>query len=830
MVAKFRFERCDAREGQGPRVADIERRMRMLHRPMDGDNTVVVIEHKLDVIAEADWIIGAGPESGDAKGRIVAQDSPESLVKHRAGCILRKCSSIFLSRTEPDRRFKTTRLDLGQHWMERPRAHRLRHREPAPTWTCWSSAWILRSTLTALPESEFLSGVGSRPTTSTRRLLLLPEGSDMKAKSTDLQPRAIGSLALARRAAVRVAVSYVALVGAWILLQNGIPMSLFIAEADPLSWSQLFVGWFFIISTGWLLFLLMNRGLTLIAEGQEALRLRDRAIESSTNAMIIVEYRRPNLPIISVNPAFERITGYSSAEALGRNPSFLEAAGVDQPELDAVRLAVKEQRSCHVVLRSFRKDGTLYWNDLQLAPVRDDHGLVTHYVAVLNDITETRKYQEELARRANYDTLTGLPNRNLLADRAERAIVRAKRYGHGMVMTFIDLDNFRVINDSLGHAVGDNILRLVGERLACCLREVDTVAHVGGDEFVLVFGEQDSERAIYAELQRIMNVFVLPFELGEREFFVTASVGIATYPMDADKVETLLQHAEIAMYRAKDAGRNTFQFFKAEMTASVHERLALESWMRRAVQRGELVLHYQPQVDLRTNRMFGAEVLVRWQHPKLGLISPEKFIPLAEQTGLIVSIGEWVLRTACAQNRAWQDAGLPPISVAVNISARQFRERNLVAVVAHIVKESGLDPRYVELEVTESVIMQNVDEVVKVLQRLKSLGLTLSIDDFGTGYSSLSYLKRFPVDRLKIDRSFVRDVASDPDGAAITRAVINLGHDLNLRVIAEGVETKEQLDFLNAHQCDERQGYLFSRPLPAQEFEALLRQGETPTE
>ena len=318
-------------------------------------------------------------------------------------------------------------------------------------------------------------------------------------------------------------------------------------------------------------------------------------------------------------------------------------------------------------------------------------------------------------------------------------------------------------------------------------------------------------------------MFATPFAVGEREFFVGASGGIASYPADGDKVETLLQEAEIAMYRAKDLGRNTFQFFKEEMTASVHERLALESWLRRAVERNELALHYQPQLDLRTNQVFGAEALVRWQHPKMGLVLPGKFIPLAEQTGLIVSIGAWVLRTACAQNKAWQDAGLPPISVAVNISARQFREEGLVSSVAEILKESGLDPRYVELEVTEGVIMHNVDEVIAVLQQLKALGVKLSIDDFGTGYSSLSYLKRFPIDRLKIDQSFTSDVTTDLDGAAIARAVINLGHELNLRVIAEGVETQEQLEFFRAHGCDEKQGFLFSKPLPAREFEELLR-------
>ena len=319
----------------------------------------------------------------------------------------------------------------------------------------------------------------------------------MNAQSGHTRPGATGGLAQAKRTVLRVTLLYVALVGAWILLQSGIPLAFFIDyKTESLTWTQLFMGWFFIIATGWLLYLLMNRGLDLIAAGQEALKLRDRAIESSTNAVIIVEYRGADLPIIYVNPAFERITGYSRAEAIGRNPYFLQGADGAQPEVEAVRLALKEHRECHVVLRSFRKDGTLYWNDMSIAPVRGEDGQLTHYVAVLNDISETRRYQEELALRANYDSLTGLPNRNLLSDRASTAIVRARRYGHGMALAFIDVDNFRVINDSLGYAVGNTILRLVGDRLRRCLREVDTVARIGGDEFVLVLGDQEDEKII----------------------------------------------------------------------------------------------------------------------------------------------------------------------------------------------------------------------------------------------------------------------------------------------------------------------------------------------
>ena len=634
------------------------------------------------------------------------------------------------------------------------------------------------------------------------------------------------ALVKAKATALRISILYIGLVAIWILLQSGIPMAVFIDyPIERFTWTQALVGWFFVGSLGWLLYLLMDRNLRAMSAAAEALRLRDRAIEASINPIYITDSRMPDYPIVYVNPAFERVTGYASADAIGRNPRFLQGSDVDQPELAALRVALKEQRGCRVTLRNYRKNGNMYWNELTIAPVHDELGQVTHYVGIQNDITETRKYQEELARQANYDLLTGLPNRNLLNDRAATAMVRAARYEHGMALAFIDLDNFRIVNDSLGHQVGDNMLRLVAERLRSSLREVDTVARFSGDEFVLVLGEQDNERLISSQMQRIVEVFSRPFSLGERDLFVTASIGVAFYPQDGTKVETLLVNAETAMYRAKDLGRNTFQFYTAEMNALVNERLTMESWLRRARERGELLLHYQPKVDLRSNRVTGAEALIRWRHPKLGMVSPAKFIPLAEQTGLIVPIGEWVLRTACAQNRAWQEAGLAPITIAVNISARQFREKGLVNSVAEVLKETGLEPQFLELEVTEGVIMHDAQEVVAVLQKLKSMGVMLSIDDFGTGYSSLSYLKRFPVDRLKIDQSFIKDVTTDPENAAIAQAVITLGHSLNLKVTAEGVETREQLQFLREHQCDEKQGYLFSKPLPAEEFGRLLQEG-----
>ncbi|MFH1044806.1 MAG: EAL domain-containing protein [Pseudomonadota bacterium] len=611
-------------------------------------------------------------------------------------------------------------------------------------------------------------------------------------------------------------------------MQSGIPFALVLGlKIERITWLQALSGWLFVIAAGWLLYLLVHRTLTAIASAEEDLKLRDRAIESSVSAICITDNLVPDNPIVYVNPAFERITGYSSEEVLGRNARLLQGTDIAQPELITVRAALHDQRPCHVVLRNYRKDGSMYWNELNIAPVRNDAGVVTHYIGVHSDITAAKTHQDELARQANHDSLTGLPNRNLLWDRIDRACARTQRYGGFAAVAFLDLDNFKVVNDSLGHNLGDHLLRAVVARLESSLRAMDTVARMGGDEFVLVLSDQKSEQSVSAEMQRIVESFSQPFAVDGRDVFITASVGVALYPQDANDPESLMKSAELAMYRAKESGRNTYRLYTAELQTRVTERLALEGMLRRALERGEFSLHYQPQVDLRSNRIFGCEALIRWNQADLGMVGPVKFIPLAEETGLIIPIGEWVVRTACLQNKAWQNAGLPAVTVAVNISARQFREKNLLQVVAKILAETGLDPTQLELEVTESVIMQDAQQVIASLQAFRDMGVRLSVDDFGTGYSSLSYLKRFPVDRLKIDQSFVRDLSTDADDAAIAQAVITLGHTMNLRVIAEGVETPEQLAFLRKHQCDEMQGYLFGKPMPAHEFGKLLETGRT---
>ena len=436
---------------------------------------------------------------------------------------------------------------------------------------------------------------------------------------------------------------------------------------------------------------------------------------------------------------------------------------------------------------------------------------------------ERKKAEDRIHFMANHDALTGLPNRILLKDRLSQALFHAQRYDRSVAVAFIDLDNFKIVNDSLGHNAGDELLRVVAARMATCVRSTDTVVRLGGDEFVVILFDQPTDAdIIVATVQKIRTAIGEPVRLEGHDLRVTSSVGVAIYPDDGAEVDTLLGNADAAMYRAKENGRDNFQFYTPDLNTKAHEKFLLQQELRNAVARSEFVLLYQPQVDLRTDRVFAVEALIRWNHPTLGTLSPIKFVPLAEESGLIVQIGDWVLHEACRQNKSWQDAGMPPITVCVNVSARQFREKNLVSRIVSALRESGLRPEYLELELTESLIMQDVDRAVATMEELQILGVQISIDDFGTGYSSLSALKTFPVARLKIDKSFITDVSSEENDKAVACAVISLGQKLNLRVIAEGVETDDQVAFLRANNCDEMQGYHFSKPVPAQEIENLL--------
>jgi diguanylate cyclase (GGDEF)-like protein len=442
---------------------------------------------------------------------------------------------------------------------------------------------------------------------------------------------------------------------------------------------------------------------------------------------------------------------------------------------------------------------------------------------------ERKRYQEELERQANYDGLTGLPNRHLLRDRL-RQTVAEQRNLRPVTVVFIDLDHFKFINDSMGHNAGDELLCTAAERLRASVRDSDTVARLGGDEFVLILNEQTREDVVFRAMQRILARIAQPMSINGRELHITCSAGISLYPQDGTDVETLLKNADAAMYRAKAHGRNNFQFYTAEMNRLVNERLNLEHDLRRALQKQELLLHYQPRINLVTGNVDGVEALVRWMHPERGLVMPDRFIPLAEETGLIVQIGEWVLRQACEQSREWRKAGLPRVAMAVNLSARQFREENLVKRVAKIVRETGLKPGELEMELTESMIMHDAELAIATLGELRALGIELSVDDFGTGYSSLSYLKRLPIGTLKIDKSFVADIGAseageESDAGVLARAIISLGHSLRLKVVAEGVETQAQLAFLRENRCDEAQGFHFARPLPPEECARFLSRG-----
>ena len=570
----------------------------------------------------------------------------------------------------------------------------------------------------------------------------------------------------------------------------------------------------------------LNADIAARKRTEQELQLRERAIEASANSIIITSAVAPHYQIEYVNPAFERITGYSAHEAMGMNLCFLWNDDVDQPGIEEIRATAKEEREGHAVLRNYRKDGTLFWSDLYIAPVKDDAGVVSHFIVVQYDITATKRYESELEFQTNRDALTGLANRSLLRDRLSQAVSYAYRYGHPIWVLFVDLDRFKFVNDTLGHQAGDILLTAVSSRLQAAVRDTDTVARMGGDEFVLILPERTDAGLSTHIVQRIMDAIAQPLTIEGHEFFVSCSIGVAVYPADGDTPEELIKHADIAMYRAKETGRNNFQFYTSAMNERALERLHIEGDLRNALEREEFMLHYQPQVDLRTGEIVGVEALIRWQHPELGMVPPVRFIGLAEENGLIVPIGAWVIRTACLQNKAWQLHGLGNLRISVNLSARQFAQEDLVESIASSLREAGLAPEYLEIELTESLVMADVDRAIGILRELKALGVQLSIDDFGTGYSSLSYLKRFPIDVLKIDRSFVNDITIDPDDAAIVASIVSLAHSLRLQVIAEGVETEAQLTYLREHDCDQIQGYFFSRPVTADALTVMLEEGK----
>ena len=532
-----------------------------------------------------------------------------------------------------------------------------------------------------------------------------------------------------------------------------------------------------------------------------------------------------------LNLVAEAMTGWSRQEASGR--SLAEVFNIIDGETRQVvenpaQRAIRENRvvglesNCILV----RRDGFESAIEDSSAPIHDREGHVTGAVIVFHDVSEARAMAFKMEHLAQHDFLTGLPNRMLLAERLSRAIGLANRHGKQVALLYLDMDCFKNVNDSLGHAVGDQVLQSAAERLSANVRDTDTVSRQGGDEFVILLSEIEHPQDAALIAEKLLAAFALPQLIVGHELYVSLSIGISIFPDDGVDAETLMQNADTAMYHAKSGGRKNYQFFKPAMNRNAVQRQLVERNLRRALKQGEFFLHYQPQIEFSSGEMTGAEVLIRWQNPDLGLVTPAQFVPVAEECGLIVPMGRWVLREVCKQVRSWLDAGLPAVPVAVNISAIEFRHKDFLQEVTRILKETGLEPKYLELELTESVLMQNLESSSLVLNDLKAMGVKLAIDDFGTGYSSLSYLKRFPIDTLKIDQSFVRDIAIDADDATIVSAIIGMGRSLKQRVVAEGVETKDQLSFLHKQLCVEGQGFLFGHPVLAEDFARLLVRGK----
>ncbi|NVN92918.1 MAG: EAL domain-containing protein [Desulfuromonadales bacterium] len=562
---------------------------------------------------------------------------------------------------------------------------------------------------------------------------------------------------------------------------------------------------------------------------EEALRESESTLRGFFNAnaiqMSVIELRDDDFIYCMPNKRIAELYGLSLEEMNGKSARELGCSDQLRRHLIEIFRYCLHNREPISFEYEFPCHNLTYWYQCSISPIYDSISSCHRFSFAAVDVTERKQAEQDIQQLAYFDSLTGLPNRTLLYDRLNQILEQAKREGKKVGVIFLDIDSFKWINDTLGHAGGDKLLKAVAERLKKRLRASDTFARLGGDEFVIVLSAVQHEQDVSHATQDIMDALSLPFELGGQELFITASIGIAIAPLDGEDVGNLLKNADTAMYAAKDAGKNTYKFFSQDMNQRAVERMSLESNLRRALEREEFSLSYQPQIDTRNGCIVGMEALLRWNHFEMGQVSPGKFIPVAEETGLIVPIGEWVLRTACAQAKSWIDAGYSFIRVAVNISGVQFKQGNLTVLVRQVLEETGLSPVNLELELTESVLMENAASAATMLRELKSLGVHLAIDDFGTGYSSLTYLKNFPIDRLKIDQLFIRDITTNPDDASISEAIIALAHSLKMDVIAEGVETREQMDFLRLLNCHEMQGYFFSCPVSKEKIYQLLKDG-----
>ena len=552
---------------------------------------------------------------------------------------------------------------------------------------------------------------------------------------------------------------------------------------------------------------------------EEYLRKLTHGIENSASAVMITDVEGR---IEYVNKKFCQLTGYNAEEVIGHNPRILKSDATPREVFDNLWKTILSGEEWRGELMNRRRNGEVYWSIASISPLHNEHGEITHFIANVEDINDRKNAEATIERLAYYDPLTDLPNRRMLQDRLELALRRSRRQASGAALLYLDLDSFKHINDSLGHPAGDKLLREMASRFTKTLRDDDVVCRLGGDEFAVVLHDIRHDQDVVPIAQKLLDVAAEPLQLEGREVVVTSSVGIALFPKDGTDAKVLGKHADIALYHAKEEGKNTFRFFSEELNNSLRDRIAMEHGLRHVLDRGELELHYQPKVSVATGQVIGVEALLRWNSPEFGLVSPMRFIPLAEETRQIIPIGEWVLRTACQQQLLWQQQGLQ-LSMAVNLSAVQFKSPSLIDRIAAIIDETGIQPEHLELELTESALVDKPADVVQVLEQLRSLGCGISIDDFGTGYSSLSYLKSFPVSILKIDRSFVRDLAHDSGDRAIAQSVVSLATNLDMKTVAEGVEELEQLEILKQIGCTYIQGFIYSRPVPADQIPAVVQ-------
>jgi len=556
---------------------------------------------------------------------------------------------------------------------------------------------------------------------------------------------------------------------------------------------------------------------------EERFRLSATVFETSREAILITD---PQVNILEANPSFYDITGYSREEVVGKNPQITKSGKHPREFYKTMWKELDQSGRWQGEIWDRRKNGEIYPLFLAISKVIDQRGNVSHYVGFFSDLSALKKSEEQILYLSNYDILTHLPNRVLFRDQTQQAIRKIKKTDQCLAVIFLDINEFKLINDSLGIEAGDELLCLAAKRITDCFSENEMVARLNSDHFVVTIDNLPASEHAALVAEKIINNFSHRFKIKNENVFIDVSLGVAIYPDDGKKADELLNNAEIAVNHAKKKGKNNYQFFSDRMSVDSLERLQLSAELRHALERDEFILYYQPQVDLRTGRIIGAEALIRWKHREKGLMPPAKFISIIEKTGLIIPVGEWVIKTACRQAIEWQNLGLMPLRMSVNLSAIQFNQKNLVAVIKKALATTRLSAEYLELELTESIVMQDVDEAIRKLHLLKNIGVSISIDDFGTGYSSLSYLKKFPIDVLKIDQSFIRDLSVDTDDAAIAAAVISMGHSLNMRIIAEGVEQEEHIHFLREHNCDEIQGHYFSKPLPKEEFVTLLKSGK----